>query len=68
MVFFIFKGLEILEFRPPPLLPPWPAGSSVNTYDLPLLGVWFWSVVRKPRIGWDRLPTKIECAIISLFW
>lgn len=46
----------------------YPPGSGVNTYDLLLLGVWFWSVVRKPWIGWDGLPTKIERAVISLPW
>lgn len=48
---------------------PWvPAGSGVNTYGLPLLGVWFWSVLRKPWIGWNGLPAKIERVIIYLSW
>ena len=35
-----------------------PPGSGVNTYDLPLFGVWFWDVVldcdeeASDRLGW----------------
>lgn len=51
------KGLEI-----PGCVP----GSGVNTCELPLLRVWLWRVVGRPRIGQGRLPTKIESVIISL--
>lgn len=37
----------------------------IHTCDLPLLWVWLWSVVGRPRIGHGRLPTKIYCAITS---
>ena len=48
---------------------PWvPTGSGVNTYDLLLRGVWFYSVLRKPWIGWNGLPAKIGRAIIYLSW
>lgn len=40
--------------------------SGVNTCDLPLLWVWLWWVVGRPRIGQGKLPRKIERAITSL--
>lgn len=47
-------------------IPGYPPGSGVNTCDLPLLWGWLESVVGSPRIGWGRLPMKIECAITPL--
>lgn len=39
--------------------------SGVNTCDLPLLWVWLWRVVGRPRIGQGKLPAKTERAITS---
>lgn len=43
------KGLEI---------PGYPPGSAVHTCDLPLLRVWLWNVVGRPRIGWAGCQRK----------